>query len=93
MTPPTPFNIDTGPFIYNVHYITNTGGSPLCTAVILHVVTEGIAGTNMQCSAFMAPFQAGDITNPTRYLGDAGVSTGNPPVNTVAMKEVWQELD
>ena len=81
--PAFPGNTDTGPFIYNVHYITNTGGSPLCTAVILHVVTEGIAGTNMQCSAFMAPFQAGDITNPTRYLGDAGVSTGNPPVNTV----------
>ncbi len=82
VTPPTPFNIDTGPFIYNVHYITNSGGSPLCTTVTLHVVTEGTAVTNMQCSAFMAPFAAGDITNQTRYLGDAGVSSGNPPVDT-----------
>src|SRR5262249_270758 len=64
------------------HNITNSSGTPLCTTVILHVVTEGVAGTNMQCSAFMAPFQAADITNPARYLGDAGVSTGNPPTNT-----------
>jgi Alpha-galactosidase, CBM13 domain len=80
--PPSPFNIDTGPFIYNVHYITNSGGSPLCTTVTLHVATEGTAVTNMQCSAFMAPFTAGDITNQTRYLGDAGVSTANPPADT-----------
>jgi hypothetical protein len=80
--PPTPFNIDTGPFIYNVHYITNTSASPLCTTVTLHVVTEGTAVTNMQCSAFMAPFVAGDITNPARFLGDSGTSTANPPVDT-----------
>jgi hypothetical protein len=81
--PPMPFNIETGPFIYNVHYVTNTSGIPLCTTVILHVVTEGSAVTNVQCSAFMAPFAAGDITNPARYLGDAGVSTGNPPLDTI----------
>src|SRR5262249_17095967 len=83
VTPPNPFNLDAGPFIYNVHNITNSSGTPLCTTVVLHVVTEGTVGTNMQCSAFMARFQAGDVTNPARYLGDAGVSTGgNPPVNT-----------
>lgn len=79
---PTPFNIDTGSFLYNVHYITNSGGSPLCTTVILHVATEGTPVTDMQCSAFMAPFAAGDITNPVRYLGDSGTSTGNPPADT-----------
>jgi hypothetical protein len=36
----------------------------------------------MQCSAFMAPFTATDITDRARYLGDSGVSTGNPPVDT-----------
>jgi hypothetical protein len=82
VAPTWPGNIETGPFIYNVHYITNSGGSPLCTTVTLHVVTEGTAVTNMQCSAFMAPFAAGDITNQARYLGDAGVSSGNPPVDT-----------
>jgi hypothetical protein len=82
VAPTWPGNIDTGPFIYNVHYITNSGGSPLCTTVTLHVVTEGTAVTNMQCSAFMAPFAAGDITNQARYLGDSGVSSGNPPVDT-----------
>jgi hypothetical protein len=81
VTPPSPFNTGTGSFIYNVHYITNSGGSPLCTAVALHLVTPGIPVTNVQCSAFMAPFAAGDITNQTRYLGDAGISTSNPLVN------------
>jgi N-acetylneuraminic acid mutarotase len=81
--PPSPFNTGTGPFIYNVHYVTNSGGSPLCTTVILHYVSGGTATVNMQVSAFMAPFAAGDITNMARYLGDAGVSSGNPPVDTM----------
>src|SRR5262249_27691002 len=42
VTPPNPFNLETGPFIYNVHNITNSSGTPLCTTVILHVVTEGV---------------------------------------------------
>ena len=80
--PPTwPGNTDTGPFIYNVHYITNSSGSPLCTAVALHLVFPGLPVTNIQCSAFRAPFTAGDITDPARYLGDAGVSTGDPQVS------------
>src|SRR5207244_391565 len=82
IAPTWPGNTGTGPFIYNVHYITNSGGSPLCTNVILHYVSGGNATVNMQLSAFMAPFAAGDITNMARYLGDAGVSTGNPPVDT-----------
>ena len=81
-SPTWPGNTGTGPYDYNVHYITNSGGSPLCTNVILHYVSGGNATVNMQLSAFMAPFAAGDITNMARYLGDAGVSTGNPPVDT-----------
>ena len=77
-----PGNTGTGPYDYNVHYITNSGGSPLCTNVTLHYVSGGNATVNMQVSAFMAPFAPGDITNAARYLGDAGVSTGNPPVDT-----------
>ncbi len=83
VSPTWPGNTGTGPFIYNVHYITNGGGTPLCTAVTLHYVSGGTATVNMQVSAFMAPFAAGDITNSARYLGDAGVSTGNPPVDTM----------
>lgn len=83
VAPTFPGNTGTGPFIYNVHYITNGGGSPLCTAVALHMITPGVGATNVQCSAFMAPFAAGDITNQTRYLGDAGVSTGNPAFTTI----------
>jgi len=81
--PPTwPGNIGGGPFIYNVHYITNSGGSPLCTAIALHLLDPGpIPPTNIQCSAFMAPFAAADIADPARYLGDAGVSTNNPLVS------------
>jgi hypothetical protein len=86
--PTWPGNTGTGPYIYNVHYVTNTGGTPLCTTVTLHYVGGGTATVNMQVSAFMAPFAAGDITNSTRYLGDAGVSTGNPPVDTVFQLDV-----
>src|SRR5437867_4907822 len=82
IAPTWPGNTGTGPFIYNVHYVTNSGGSPLCTTVTLHYVSGGMATVNMQVSAFMAPFAAGDITNMARYLGYAGVSTGNPPVDT-----------
>jgi hypothetical protein len=77
-----PGNTGAGPYDYNVHYITNSGGSPLCTNVTLHYVSGGNATVNMQLSAFMAPFAPGDVTNAARYLGDAGVSTGNPPVDT-----------
>jgi hypothetical protein len=50
--------------------------------VTLHVVGQGTEVVDMQLSAFMAPFAATDISNSARYLGDAGVSTGNPPVDT-----------
>jgi hypothetical protein len=83
-----PGNTGTGPYIYNSHYITNSTGSTLCTTVTLHVVIEGTATTNLQVSAFMAPFAPTDITNPARYLGDAGVSTGNPPSDTTFQLDV-----
>jgi hypothetical protein len=83
-----PGNIGTGPFIYDSHYVTNSTGSTLCTTVTLHVVIEGIPTTNLQVSAFVAPFVPTDITNPARYLGDAGVSTGSPPSDTTFQLDV-----
>jgi len=81
-SPLWPGNTGEGPYIYNGHHITNSGGTPLCTAVTLHYVSGGIPTVDLQVSAFMAPFAAGDITNSARYRGDAGVSTGSPPVDT-----------
>jgi hypothetical protein len=73
----------TGPLNYNVHHITNSGGrTPLCTTVTLHYVSGGTPSINLQVSAFVLPFAAGDITNPARYLGDAGLSTGDPQEDT-----------
>jgi elongation factor P hydroxylase len=60
------------PFIYNVHYVNNRTGAPLCTAVTFTMLTAGTPTSNMQLSAFKAPFVATDITNAVRYLGDAG---------------------
>ncbi|HEU0209070.1 MAG TPA: dockerin type I domain-containing protein [Candidatus Udaeobacter sp.] len=71
-----------GPLIYNEHRITNNTAIPLCTNVTLHYVSGGTANVNMQIAAFMAPFAAADISNSGRYLGDPGVSSGSPPVDT-----------
>ena len=66
-------------FIYNVHYVTNGTGLPLCTTVTFTMLAGGTPTSNMQLSAFRAPFVPSDTTNAVRYLGDAGVSTGSPP--------------
>ena len=79
---PFPGNTGAGPFIYNEHQITNSSAAPLCTNVTLHYVGGGTATVNIEVAAFMAPFAAADITNAARYLGDPGVSSGNPPVDT-----------
>jgi hypothetical protein len=76
VTPPTPFNTSHGPFIYNVHYVTNATTSPLCTQISFIVLRNGTPTGRMQLSAFKAPFAAADIADSTRYLGDAGLSTG-----------------
>src|SRR5438094_5977227 len=57
-----PGNTGTGSFIYNVHYITNSGASPLCMTATLHVVTQGTSTVNMQLSAFVSPFAAANVT-------------------------------
>jgi len=74
VTPPSPFNHGRGPFVYNVHYVTNTTASPLCTTVTFLVLNGGSPVGRMEVSAFQAPFVAADITNSARYLGDAGRS-------------------
>lgn len=70
---------DTGPFIYNTHRVNNTTANPICVTVILTVNVGGTAVSNVQVAAFLAPFTAADISNASRYLGDPGSSSGNPP--------------
>jgi hypothetical protein len=69
-------------FIYNVHPFSNNTASPLCTPITFTMLTEGTPVGNMQLSAFKWPFVHGDITDPTRYLGDAGSSSFLPGVQT-----------
>jgi hypothetical protein len=76
-----PGTIGGGSYYYNVHYVTNTTGSPLCTTVTFTMLTEGTPQGSMLLSAFKAPFVAADITNEARYLGDAGQSSNNPGVH------------
>ena len=79
---PYPGTSGAGPYIYNVHNITNSTGSAACTNVTLHYVSGGTPTVNFAVAAFQAPFAAADISNAARYLGDPGVSSANPPVDT-----------
>ena len=65
---PYPGNTGTGPYIYNVHYITNNTAAAVCTNVTLHMVSSNSA----RIAAFQSPFLPGDISNSARYLGDTG---------------------
>jgi hypothetical protein len=56
VSPLWPGNSGEGLYVYNVHYITNSSGTPLCTRVNLHYVSGGIPTVDLQVSAFMAPF-------------------------------------
>ena len=75
-----PGNIGVGPFIYNVHPFINNTNSPICTTITFTMLTEGMLNGNMQLSAFQWPFVAANITNPARYLGDAGATSNQPGV-------------
>lgn len=77
-----PGNSGAGPYVYNVHYVTNNTASDACTAVTLHYVSGGTPTVNFQVAAFQAPFAPTDITNAARYLGDPGSSSSNPPLDT-----------
>ena len=75
-----PGNIGSGPFIYNVHPFINNTNSPICTTITLTMLNQGMPVGNMQLSAFQSPFVAANITNPARYLGDAGATSNQPGV-------------
>jgi uncharacterized protein YbdZ (MbtH family) len=77
-----PGNIGAPSYIYNVHPFINNTASPICTRITFTMLTEGTPIGNMQLSAFQWPFVAGNITNPARYLGDAGASSNLPGVQT-----------
>jgi hypothetical protein len=79
---PYPGISGTGPFPYNVHYITNNSANSICTLVTLHYLSGGTATVNMQVAAFKAPFVSQDVANSMRYLGDPGASSGSPPADT-----------
>jgi len=81
-TSPFPGVQSAGPLIYNEHQITNNTAIPLCTNVTLHYVSGGTANVNMQIAAYTAPFAPADLGNSGRYLGDPGVSSGSPPVDS-----------
>jgi outer membrane protein assembly factor BamB len=71
-----PGNIDSGSFPFDLYTVTNPSSSPVCVSVALTVNSRSNA--NYQIAAFLAPFVATDITNPSRYLGDPGISSGTP---------------
>jgi outer membrane protein assembly factor BamB len=71
-----PGNLETGSFPFDAYTFTNSLPSPVCVSVALKVNSQ--TGANYQIAAFLAPFVASDITNPSRYLGDPGNSSGEP---------------
>jgi subtilisin-like proprotein convertase family protein len=76
VTPPNPFNSGAGSFKYNVHYLKNPTIFPICVPIRLVKTNVSITGSDLQVAVFQAPFVPSDITNPARFRGDAGVSTG-----------------
>lgn len=73
---PNPFNAGAGSYLYNVHYIKNPTIFPICIPVRLEKTNPSVSGADLQVSAFLAPFDANDITNSARFRGDAGNGTG-----------------
>jgi len=72
-----PTNTGSSSFPYDAYTYTNSSGAPVCVTISLAVNTSENA--NFQAAAFLAPFAPSDITNPARYLGDFGLSSGIPP--------------
>ncbi len=73
---PFPGNTDSNSFPFDAYTLTNSSPSPVCVSAALTVNSQSNA--NYQIAAFLAPFVASDITNPSHYLGDAGISSGDP---------------
>jgi FG-GAP repeat len=71
-----PGNTGSGSFPFDAYTLTNSSPSPVCVSAALTVNFKSNA--NYQIAAFLAPFVATDITNPSRYLGDPGISSGTP---------------
>jgi outer membrane protein assembly factor BamB len=73
---PFPGNTGSGSFPFDAYTLTNSSPSPVCVSAALTVNSQSNA--NYQIAAFLAPFVGSDITNPSRYLGDPGISSGTP---------------
>jgi outer membrane protein assembly factor BamB len=71
---PFPGNTGSGSFPFDAYTFTNSSSSPVCVSAALTKNSQ--SNTNYQIAAFLAPFVATDITNPSRYLGDPGSSSG-----------------
>ena len=69
-----PGNTDSGSFPFDAYTLTNSSPSPVCVSAALTKNSQSDA--NYQIAAFLAPFVATDIANPSRYLGDPGISSG-----------------
>lgn len=78
VTPPSPFNQPGFNTInYNVHYLKNPAPFPICVPV--HFISTAAADTTfLHLVAFQAPFSPADITNASRFRGDAGVDVFPP---------------
>lgn len=68
-----PGNTASASFPFDAYTLTNSSPSPVCVSAAL---TVNSPNANYQIAAFLAPFVASDITNPSRYLGDPGISSG-----------------
>jgi subtilisin-like proprotein convertase family protein len=76
ITPPSPFNsTPSGTYRYNVHYLKNPTIFAICVPVKLSIFPSSPPNTDLHLAVFQAPFTAADITNSTRFRGDAGYST------------------
>jgi outer membrane protein assembly factor BamB len=69
-----PGNLDSGSYPFDAYTFTNSSSSPVCVSAALTKNSQSDA--NYQIAAFLAPFVATDISNPSRYLGDPGISSG-----------------
>src|SRR5437764_9266375 len=81
-----PGNASSGSFPFDAYTFTNSSASPVCVTAALTVNSQSNA--DYQIAAFLAPCSAADITNPARYLGDAGLSRNNfnPPINPLTFQ-------
>jgi subtilisin-like proprotein convertase family protein len=76
ITPPSPFNsTPSGTYRYNVHYLKNPTIFAVCVPIKLSILPFSPPNTDLHLAVFQAPFTAADITNSTRFRGDAGYST------------------